>query len=188
MEYEYVRIKNKFNFSSFRKKALRWAFSNPTRFVWNMGFYHTLIIIFTIGFGLYVPAKVMLQLGLGDVAAVQTEMNMIQNWESTFTNILFLTIILFLDFALLLIIKSEVKSLKMSYFHIFILEALIFIIGIFNPYVRTGLFFFSANTLQIAIAYRWFIKKNIIAQYFFIAGSYVLILKLLFYILWNVIL
>ncbi len=188
MEYEYVRTKNKFNFSSFRKKFLKWAFDNPTRFVSNMIFYHVLIIIFTIGFKIAVPAKVMLQLGLGDVAAVENEMNTIQNWQSTFVNILFLTIILFLDFALLLIIKSEAKSLKMTYFHIFILEIIIFIIGIFNPYVRTGLFFFSANTLQIAIAYRWFIKKWIIFQYFFIAGSYILILKLLFYIFWNYIL
>lgn len=188
MEYEFVRTKNKFNFSSFKKKLFKYLFNNPTRFVSNMVFYHVVIMISTIIFGIAVPAKVMLQLGLGDVDAVRNEMDTIQNWESTFVNILFLMIILFLDFALLLIIKSEVKSLNMTYFHILILEILIFIIGIFNPYVRTGLFFFSANTLQIAIAYRWFIKKWIVFQYFFIAGSYILILKLLFYIFWNYIL
>ncbi len=188
MEIEYVRIKQPFNFSLFRKKTLKWLFNNPTQFIWNMLTYHVLIIIITIGFGIYVPAKVMLQLGLGDVDAVRNEMNTIQNWESTFVNILFLAVILFLDFTLLLIIKSEVKSIKMTYTHIFILEILIFVVGIFNPYVRTGLFFFSANTLQIAIAYRWFIKKWIVFQYFFIAGSYILILKLLFYVLWYVIL
>jgi hypothetical protein len=188
MEYEFVKVKQKFNLTLFRKKAIKWLISDPTHFLWNMGIYHVLIIIFTLGFGLAVPAKVMLQLGMGDVAAVQQEMTIIQNWKTTFNNVLFLLIILTLDLGLLIIIKSEFKHLNLSWSKIAILEVIIFALGIVNPYVRTGLFFFSANTLQIAIAYRWMIKKWIGFQYFFVVGSTILILKLIFYVLWVVIL
>ncbi len=186
-KYEYIKVKEPFNFVIFRSKAQKWLFGNPTRFIWNMGTYHALVLMFILVFGIEVPAKVMLQLGMGDVAAVDAEMHAINSLQGIVTNWIFLGVILFLDFALLLILKSEFKGLKLDYTKIIIIEILVFLLGIFNPYVRTALMFFSANTLQITIAYRWFIKKWVVFQYFFILGSYILILKLLFYVLMVII-
>lgn len=182
VQYEYVKVKEPFNFYAFLKKLRIRLFENPTQFLWNMIFYHIEILFFTFLLRAEMPGKVILRLGLGDVSAVYAEMHAIQTWQSIVTNWLFLGVILFLDFALLLILKSEFKWLKLSYKKILILELLVFLAGYFNPYVRTALLFFSANTLQITIAYRWFIKKWKFFQYFFIAGSYILILRLLFHV------
>lgn len=203
MEYEYVRAKTPLNIHTLRRELTSFLFGNPAQFVWNMIGYHILILAATFSMGIEIPAKVMLKLGMGDVAAVNAEMQSIGFLQSSITNILFLAIILFLDFALLLIIKSELNILKnkgkdnlmgfklpqLTIGKILLLEVPIFILGLWNPFIRTGLFFFSANTLQIAIAYKWFIKKWTFFQYFFIAGSYILILRLLWfivaYLLWG---
>jgi len=181
-EYEYVKVPEPFNFKLFVSKAQKWLFGRPTNFLWAMIIYHLLILFFTFTLVQEIPGKVMLRLGLGDVGAVTAEMEAINSLQAIVTNWIFLGVILFLDFALLLILKAEFKSLNLTFKKIFILEILIFLVGIFNPYVRTALLFFSANTLQITIAYRWFIKKWLPFQYFFILGSYILILKLLFYV------
>ncbi len=183
-EYEFVLRKEPFNWRVSGKSAIKWLFADPARFIWNMGTYHVLILMVTIGLGVEVPANVILKLGMGDVSAVANEMQAVQTLQHSITNILFLMIILFLDFGLLTVLKYEFKSLRLTFTKIFILELIIFSVGIVNPYVRTGLFFFSANTLWIATAYRWFIKRWVLFQYFFLNGSYILILKLVVYALW----
>ncbi len=180
-KYEYVKVRGDFNFYQLTNRFQKWFFGNKLRFVWNMGLYHLLIIVLSLIFGQEMPGKVIIHLGMGDVSAINAEMNAIQSWQGIINNLLFLAIILFLDFALLIIIKSEFNSLKLTYGKIIILEIFVFMAGVMNPYVRTALFFFGANTLQIAIAYKWFIKKWIGWQYFFVAGSSVLIVKLLIY-------
>lgn len=181
-QYEYIQVKEPFNPILFLSKVQKTLFGQPTNFLWAMIIYHVLILLFTFTLQQEMPGKVMLRLGLGDVGAVNAEMHAINSLKAIVTNWIFLGVILFLDFALLLILKAEFKSLKLTYKKIFILEIVIFLVGVFNPYVRTALLFFSANTLQITIAYRWFIKKWVLFQYFFILGSYILILKLLFYV------
>lgn len=183
-KYEYQRIREPFNTRVFLDKVQKKLFGNPTNFIWAMIIYHILILLFTFSLQQEIPAKVMLRLGLGDVTAVNAEMQAVQSLQHSITNILFLAIVLFLDFALLVILRSEFKPLHLTYGKIMILELLIFLAGILNPYIRTALLFFSANTLQIAIAYRWLIKKWVVFQYFFLLGSYILILKLLFYVIW----
>lgn len=190
IQYEYIRIKEPFNIHTFLKNLRIRLFENPMQFVWNMMFYHAEILFFTLALGQEVPAKVVLRFGMGDIAAVEAEMHAINSLQAIVTNWMFLGVILFLDFALLIIIKSELNLMnkqgkqvpQLTYGKIMILEVVISLAGFFNPYIRTGLFFFSANTLQVAIAYKWFIKKWKFFQYFFIAGSYILIFKLLFYV------
>jgi len=179
--YEFVRIKEPFILKDFLFKTFKFLFSKPELFLVAMIAYHLLIYIFTIATGQEMPAKVWLVLGSGDVASVEREMESIGSLKSIITNWIFLAVILILDFALLIIIKSEFKSLKLTYPKILLLEIGLFALGVMNPYVRTGLLFFSANTLQIAIAYRWFIKKWFVFRYFFLAGAYALIIRLVLY-------
>lgn len=186
-EYEYVKIHEPFNYRIFLSKAQKKLFGKPTNFLLAMIIYHVFILLFTFALHQEMPGKVMLRLGEGDVSAVNAEMHAINSLQAIVTNWIFLGGILFLDFALLLILKTEFKSLNLTFRKILLIELLIFLVGVFNPYVRTALLFFSANTLQITIAYRWFIKKWLLFQYFFILGSYILILKLLWYIFWVII-
>lgn len=147
--------------------------------------------------GIEVPAKVWVTLGLGDVNAMEHSMNNLETFQTSFNNLIFLAVILFLDFALLIILKSEIKSLHLTYSKILLIELGIFILGVINPYIRTGLFFFSTNTLQIAVAYRWLICGRVFPEKirflvikiclpFFLLGSYIILLRLGWFLLWNI--
>ncbi len=195
---QYIFVKSEkqtFNIHRFQRNLFRRLFQNPFVYVYNMIVYHALILFAAFGLGINVPAKVAVQLGIGAVDAIAYE-NQALSDLFTWTSFIFLSMILFFDFALLKILKDEIKPKPgecdkngmpvkeiLTYPRIMAIEVLIFIIGILNPYIRTGMFFFSGNTLQVVIAKKWIMKKWSPAKYFFIIGSYGLIAQLLIYLI-----
>lgn len=183
VEYQYIQVRSNKTTRYRMLDILNKLFGFPVLFVVNMIIYHILIILTTAYLKIELPSKVMVVLGAGDVQAVSNQMDAVQTNVAVFVNVLFLIIILILDLILLLILKKEFKFLKLTNKKIIFLELAIFTIGIFNPYVRTALFFFSVNTLQITVAYRFFIKKWVVFQYVFILGSYILIFEYIYHII-----
>lgn len=194
-EYEYVREKEPpvaFNLklSRFRLKATKFLFKDPRMFVWAWIFYHILVIFLSWIFNVNVPANVWVPFSFADVEAMNSLMHsMISN--DNMTSHISLAFILFLDFFLLWMIKSEVPKLKLSWFKILILEIFCFSIGIYSAFFRIGMLFFSINTLQITLAYKFGIKRfeskdeahpfNPV-KIFLLTGTYLIILRLFIWV------
>lgn len=171
----------KYNIPSL-KEIKYYIFGRPESYIYLMIIYHVLIALATYLLNRNVPSKVFVYLDVRDIDFVQKSMVDMDNMGS-FVSKITLVVILFCDFALLTILKYELPKLNLTTFKIILLEVPIFIIGYYSAPIRTMLLFFSLNTLQISVAYRWFIKKYKLFQYFFILGALILIIKLILNIL-----
>lgn len=152
----------------------------PINFIYSMSFYHILVALFMF-IGIEYNYKVFFILDFSSAQITHINDNIL---KSGMMNILFSLSILLVDFIFLIIIMYEFKQLKLTWKKISLIEGIIFFVSLSNPYLRVVMMFLSLNTLTITIFYK--IMKNIpYTNYIIVTGSYIIIIKLLLFPLFD---
>lgn len=152
-------------------------FGNAHYYLYSMSIYHILIILYTLigisGFNTSIFYGLTLNPYQTNVLNVLDVMNIIESY-------IYILIILIIDVIFLVIIMLEFRPKILTIKNILFFEIIILSFSMLSPIFRDVMFFLSLNTLQITIIYK--IMKYIpLMKDVFIAGSYILIFKLLFF-------
>ncbi len=145
-------------------------YKKPYYYLYSMSIYHVILVILTIySIPIYIN-RVFFSLDFEFANQISTFINIY-----SMKNIIFTVLIMILDLIFLGILAYEFKQLKLTMRKITLIESIIFIISLSNPYLRTIMLFLSLNSLQIFIPYM-IMKKISITKYIFLTGVYVTII------------
>lgn len=154
-------------------------YKHPYYYLYSMSIYHILIILYSYVFILSYTPKTFytLSFSIADTTNFFNDGDVLKNIFYTF-------LIISIDFIFLYILMKEFKSLNLNYFKVILLEIVIILISISHFILRDIMFFLSLNTLQITIVYI-IIKKIPFGKQLFLSASYINILILFFYPLYE---
>jgi len=153
-------------------------FGKDIYYIYSMSVYHFITILYTYAFGQNIPSSVMYKLTLNANA-----MNDYFKLDNFMRNYLMLGLIVIIDLIFFVIIFMEFKPKWMTMKRIELFCLITLIVGFIFPFFREIMFFLSINTLAITVSYK-LIKwspKVFFLKYVFLIGSYIYIVKLIFY-------